>query len=164
MCLAVQGSLADSVKQIMSAALNLQGMGFLFPLAGIKLHYIGGIGHCWFVTMVMVCYGFTVLLKGSRIERYIDRYMGLSLLLAVPVQILLAMVGIQTSYILQYFIGYFFCRGEKRLENRKPMLFSILTVLMLAVMVLRLVTNRFLDGTVFYDHVIARLSFNVLGI
>ena len=34
---------------------------------------------------------------------------------------------------------------------------------MILTLMLRIITNRIIDGTVFYDHVIARLSFNVLG-
>lgn len=162
--LAVSGQWEDSLRQLLSSLLNIQGLNYLLPRAGISLHYVGGIGHCWFVTMIMLCYGLTVLVKGSRLEGYIDSHPRTALLLAVLVQIVLAMAGIQSSYVMQYFIGYFYSRSEARIEAQKPQIYVGCTVLMFALMVLRLVANRVIDGTVFYDHVIARLSFNALGV
>lgn len=114
----IKGDVINGIKQIFCAALNLQGFRYLLPGFDVKLHFIGGIGHCWFVTMIMFCYVLTALIKGSRIERRIDCRLGLAIGLAITLQIVLAYLGIQISYIIQFFVGYFYRRSEDKCEQR----------------------------------------------
>ena len=118
-CLAIQGKWLDSFRQLFSAAFNFQGLNYLFFASNLQWNYIEGIGHCWFVTMIMLCYILTVLLKGSKTETLIDKNPIKSLLVAVVVQIVFAMLGVQLSYIFQYFLGYFYHRHEKQFEEKK---------------------------------------------
>lgn len=162
-CILWKDGIIVACKQLLSAALNLQGLSYLIPRAGIKLHYIGGLGHCWFVTMIMLCYVLMAFIKETKFEKLIDNNNILFLLLSVIGQIVLALIGIQISYIIQFFFGYFFCRTEKTKNLSSDWLVRVAFFPMLVVILIRLITRHFFDGTVMYDYIVARLSFNVLG-
>lgn len=162
--LAINGKHERALTQFVSTLLNLQGLNRIFYLIPeIGAANLGGIKHCWFLTVIMVCYTLVVLLKNSKLESAVDKHPRTSLLLAGVAQIVCAYAGIQLSYVIQFFIGYFYCRAEDRLSHTKGRVLSIATVAMIAACIIRLSANRIIDGTIFYDRVIARVSFVIIA-
>lgn len=79
----------------------------------------------------------------------------------------LSSVGIQIIYILQFFIGYFLFKLDiKETQNKwvSKKAFVFLTVASVVLAGIRLITNRYIDGTVLYDRIIARWSFSIIAI
>lgn len=152
-------------QQMAEALLNLIGFSKLvtFPTA-IGSKHLSAISHCWFLTIIMICYIITAIIKGSKIERQVEEHARLFLIIGIFAQIGIAFLGVQLSYILQYFIGYFFCRCEEKVTYKSYKFFVELSAVTVVLCVGRFIANRFLDNTIFYDDVIARLSFNALAI
>ena len=162
--LVISGMFERAFTQFWSTLLNLQGLNRIFyyipEIGGTNL---GGLKHCWFLTVIMLCYVFVVLIKNSKLESVIDKHPGFSLLLAGIVQLVCVYVGVQLSYVIQFFIGYFYCRVEERLSPTKGIVLAVTTILVVVVCVVRFTAHRMIDGTIFYDRVIARVSFVVIA-
>lgn len=162
---AVCGDVIGAFLQIVESLLNLVGLNWiiLYPIQ-IGKHHVAGLSHCWFLTAIMLCYGITALLKGSKLEAHIDRHSGKYLLGAIVLQMVMAYAGIQLCYVIQYFTGYFFRRAENRQQGKMGRIFAVCTVVMIALCGARLVVRGIIDGSVLYDRILARLSFNALGV
>ena len=143
---------------------NLQGIQNVFRF--ISLPVFKGLGQTWFVTVIAFCYILMVAFKKAvKIECWIDQHLAISLLVGVALQVGFSYLGIQLSYFLQFFIGYFVTRktdGKNEWIHMKS--FTFVTVFTIILAGLRLYARQTIDGTVLYDMVIARLSFNALAI
>lgn len=141
---------------------------YLFNIQGINkiFHYVtvpnfSGLGHTWFVTIIMICYLIMLLIKKNKtIEESIVNNKIKYLLGSIIVQFILAFFGIQIINILCFFYGYFW--NQKQLKQKKK--YIVLTLLMIALTILRLIFYIYFDGKIIYDRIILRYSFIVLGI
>ena len=132
--------------------LDLQGLKFIFST--IKDLFIGP----WFFTNIMCCY--ILLLCYLRIEKkhpeafHLFDYGGI---IPLSVFVLLAMCRISTDGALAFFIG--FCLKRKKLLEKNIKFNIIPAVAYFTVAVaLRLIGKRYIDGSVFYDEVIAPVT------
>lgn len=140
--------------------LNLQGISRVF--INMNIPAIEGMEQTWFVTVIFLCYIIMFFLqKFPHLEEKIITKYYWFVLIVIFLQICFVYCGIQLSYIIQFFIGYFCARIKTKSVKRTIIMLS---VLMLIVCFFRILSQKFIDGTVFYNHVIARLSFNVLSI
>lgn len=62
-----------AVKTFFVSLLNLQGLNALLKISfSVGNMHISGLGHCWFLTIIMLCYLLVCLIKQTKIERIID--------------------------------------------------------------------------------------------
>lgn len=155
------------IKPLFVYAVNAQGIWNIFR--GVKLPVFQGMGQTWFVTVIFLCYVLMVFLKNSKLEMLVSSHPVVALLVSVALQMCFCYVGVQLSYILQFFIGYFISlKREKNEDNGSNWVTAkrIIVVFFLAVVLsaVRIVVRKNIDGSILYDMIIARLSFNALGI
>lgn len=138
----------------------------IFDLSGINalihtnIENIDGLAQAWFLIPLSICYAVMVFVKNkSKLDNLINNNFKAFLIISVIIQIIFAYLGIQLSYIFQFFNGYYFAK-EDRINKCN---FKLLTLIIFITCVIRLVTNRYIDGTILYDNVIARLSMNILA-
>lgn len=141
-------------------ALNMQGIDRVFTYC--KYSSLSGFGHTWFVTIIMICYFITLLLKSvNEVERVLSKNKKRTLVTVGAIQIALAFFGVQIGYIICFLIGYFWPNHTWDLNAK---MYKKLSVAVLFSIILRLVTHVLWDNTIFYNLVIARWTFVVLAI
>ncbi len=97
---------------------NVQGIKNIFY--NLKYTTISGLAQTWFLTVLFISYFLMLALKKQKkIESIIDNHNSISFLFSILIQVLLAYVGIQSSYILQFFVGYFLGRKVKKQKGLK---------------------------------------------
>lgn len=152
--------LAMEWKGFLTCFFNLQGVSFI--LLDFKISCVSGLGQTWFLTVIIICYVFTYFLKKhSAAEEKIIAHWKIWLSAALILQIVLAYIGIQISYFLEFFIGYFLAKIKIEKNTGLAVKITCCTVLCC---IIRVLARKSIDGTIFYDHVIARISFNVLAL
>ena len=156
-------------KSILLYLFDLQGLNRV--LINAKLPTFLGMGQTWFITVIAICYLLMSLIKNTTVEKIIDRHFPICLMISIGIQMLLAYLGIQIAYILQFFIGYFLVRNsywnddcKQNSRNRNIIILISSTILMVFFMLLRVILHKTIDGTIFYDRIISRWSFNSLAI
>ena len=94
------------LEALLTMLLNLQGLEKLFYRTSISV--IAGYGQTWFLTVLAVCYMLTLMIKQfPGIEDYIKKHLLKAFIVAVVLQMVLALVHIQIGGIICYFLGYF---------------------------------------------------------
>ena len=148
-----------SIKNFVLNLFSIQGINRI--LLNLDTGSIEGYGQTWFLTILWVCYFIMLLLKSNkRIDYYLsNRPVCLFAILAV-LQIVMAFCGVQMVYIICYFMGYFLSRKEWL--NKK--IYALITCLFIVLSIVRLTTRNIFDGTILYDHIIARWSFVAMAI
>lgn len=129
--------------------LNLEGLNFIF--SNIKDLFIGP----WFFTNIMCCY--LLLLCYLRIEKKHPNIINIFSnggFIPLLLFIALAMCRISTDGALAFFIG-FALKRKKLLEVYKRTNGFIAIVCCISAVTLRLIGKHYIDGSVFYDEVIA---------
>lgn len=126
-----------------------------------------GAVHLWFLTVLMLCYLITPLL--SKIKRKLINIRKLSIILIISfcifVQVFCAyFINISFAlghpfstyliYLFVYIIGYYYSYfvEDKEINNKKIVIF---TSIMDISMITRVVCNKLMDGSVFYDRIMA---------
>lgn len=140
-------------------ALNLQGINRVF--LNLKYTAVFGVGQTWFLTVLMLSYFIMLLIKQKKIEHIITKHKWISLSTAILIQCVLLLIGVQIVYILCFFTGYFI---EKLPSFKNKKQFALLTLSLLLVAAVRIISRKYIDGTMIYDQVIARWSFILLAI
>lgn len=159
MCAAINHTFAGT--PLLLYIFNIQGVNRIF----YNLSYctVAGLAQTWFLTILFVSYFLMLALKKQKtMEYWIDNHKLVSMILAIFVQAAVAYIGVQLSYILQFFIGYFLGRHiskNKEIEKKNILIFALVAIALTGV---RLVLRNSIDGSILYDRVIARLSFNFL--
>lgn len=155
------------ISSLLLYLFDIQGLNRI--IVNVDLPTYLGMGQTWFITVIVVCYFLMTLLKNSKFEKTVDCHTDLFFILSICIQILLAYLGIQLAYIIQFFIGYFLSR--KRYWNRseqeikmKGRVVAFTTVLMAVMLVSRFALHSMIDGSLFYDRIISRWSFNFLAL
>ena len=150
--------------QILINIFNLQGIDRLLDIS--KLNIIlcpKALQHCWFLTVIFFSYIIMLWLKSSKIEKYIESKPVILLNIFILLQIALAFYGIHIALIICFFLGYFYGKYisyNKSLSKKDFIIISIITFL---VCLLRLISRKYIDGTILYNSVIAGWSFNFLA-
>lgn len=145
---------------------NLQGLtNFLFmnDLTGYWAPLNQGLGHFWFVTIIMLCY---LLVPGlNAVYRQLPwlRKNIWSVLLAIVfvVEPMLLFYNIKIGYIVLFFIGFFFACKKVEITH---CLFFFSMVVFAFLIVMRLVSRTWLDDTVIYNHYISGLASTAVGL
>lgn len=121
--------------------LNLQGLGFIF--IKIKGYFalpesMDGIGHFWFLTVIMLCYLLLILMKkleSTSFMKNVEKNPKVEVVLCiliVAVQIALAYVGFQIVYFIEFFLGYAMNKKDLSFKGKKSfLLISLIMVVAL---------------------------------
>lgn len=142
--------------------LNLQGIPFVFR--GIKKWpVISGGGQLWFLTVIFACYIIMYWAKKYRADSWVDKHLLQTFIASGFVVIIVTPLNIVLSYFWIYFLGYFWARTDKKLSMKRKA-FCILTGATLALGVGRFVCRTILDGTPFYEVIVARVSMCLLAV
>ena len=147
------------IKNLVLNLFCLQGINRI--LIHIDTGSIEGYGQTWFLTILWVNYFAMLLLKVNKpVDDYLSNRLACLFCSLVILQIVMAFCGVQLVYIICYFMGYFLSRKEWL--NKKN--YALITCLFIVLSVVRLVLRNISDGTVLYDHIIARWSFVAMAI
>ncbi|MBQ8299167.1 MAG: acyltransferase [Clostridia bacterium] len=143
--------------------LNLQGFDFLLPKSNFPV--IQNITYLWFLTVIMLCYFLTVIIK--RFDKkynnslYTDnKKLFKTFLLLIFVDVILAYLGFNFGYFLAYFLGYVLGKRNKEITLKKY-LFATLT--MLLAISIRLICKNTIDNTTLYNMVVVIFTHTALA-
>ena len=152
-------------KIIFEGNINIiEYLKYLINMQGILGVTDGGV-HLWFLTALMICYLTTPLLESIKSKKLkLNKAIGI-LFIYVIIQIFCAyIVNINFAlghpfstyliYLLTYIIGYYYSYYTQNKEfNSKK--FVIFTLIMIILMVIRVISNKLIDGSILYDRIIA---------
>lgn len=144
---------------------NLQGyQHFIEFMPAIQL--IEGTEHLWFITVLFICYGLTLLVKLIKVDfTQVKKWILILIFsLCVIIAFVAAYFGVRLDYILVYFIGYFVSALAIK-TNWKSVLITF--VLMCAFIALRLVVKKYCDehGDIpVYTQVVMPLSYITMAL
>ncbi len=149
-------------KQFFFLITNLQGLNYLNWKCNFYSAVIG-MGHLWFVTMIMTC---SLLLPVSYRLVQLDKenrkkWIIIVAVLIVIVQPLLIKTGIQLSYLISFFLGFLISRLGMQITDKK---FLTITGGMILVTGVRFLLRRYLDTSDYYDRYFALVSAAAIGI
>lgn len=135
----------DLVKSIMYL-FCLQGIYFICPF--IPFTEIEPLGNLWFITIILLCYLLTIILKNFEKKHSVSvagATVVLLLIWLVPkILMCFSLSYIDTQYFVAYFIGYYISKFN--VKNNK-WTFWLLGLFMFAVaIVIRLTAKMYLDG------------------
>lgn len=162
--LVIKGDYQLAFIQVVESFFNLQGLHSIvyIPFA-LGNGHLPGLAHCWFLTVIVLCYVGVVLLKNSCVEKFGDNHPGMLLLLAILFHIAFCFINIAIGCFIVFFVGYFYRRLESSCKTSN-VLFVYMTLVMLVAVAIRLVLKKYIDGERFYDFFIASFSSNVCAI
>ena len=162
--LIVKGNYQFALIQIVESFLNLQGIHniILFPFA-LGNGHLPGLAHCWFLTVIMLCYISIVFLKNSRVEKFGDNHPGLLLLFSIVLHIAFCFINVAIGCFIIFFIGYFYRRLESTRKTSNSFL-ALITFATLVAVSIRIALKKIIDGECFYDIFIASFSSNMCAI
>lgn len=162
--LIVKGDYQFALRQIVESLFNLQGLHNVlhFPIA-LGNGHMPGLAHCWFLTIIMLCYIGVIFLKNSCAEKFGDNHPGILLLLVIALHIAFCFINIAIGCFVIFFVGYFFRRLEY-LSKTLNYFFAKMTFVMLLAVAIRIVLKKIIDGDFFYDFFISSFSSNVCAI
>lgn len=148
--------------EVIILTLNLQGIAWVFtilPKMGSYGTALIGLSHLWFVTVIFICYVLVVAVKNK--ESYIKRHNTLICYCSLFALIIAAFLGINLIYFICFFIGYAVGQGNKQFKKRQ-VIFS--TLIMIISLVVRLISKKYIDGTVLYDTIVVGISHTILAL
>ncbi len=151
-----------SAIEVIILTLNLQGIAWaftMFPKMGSYGTALIGLSHLWFVTIIMICYVLVIAVKSK--ELYIKRHENMIRCFSLLAFVFAAFLGINLIYIICFFMGYAVGRGNKQ-PMKRQVIYS--TLLMLVSLAIRLISKKYLDGTVIYDTIIVGISHTILAL
>lgn len=139
-----------SIEVLLIQVLNFQG---------ITNTYFLGLGHLWFVTVIMICYLLMPIIykmneRNNNLNLY--KFLFVSVILVI-LQIILSfslnnhLIGIYLVYIYVYFLGYYSKKIRWVDLARYTNIFLIVAVVSILV---RFGLRYVFDGSVLYDNVI----------
>lgn len=153
------------IKQWIILFADLQGLtNFLFynDVTGYYSPLAQGIGHFWFVTIIMLCYLLVPLFEKVCEFRFWERHTGAILLATVLVlQPILLFYNVQISSIVVFYLGYLFAKNGIEMNGKR---FIAVTLAMILLFCCRLSLRNYIDGTVIYNQYIACLSNYAIGL
>lgn len=164
------------IKIIFEGNINIiEYLKYLINMQGILGVTDGGV-HLWFLTALMLCYLITPLLEiiKRKNKKLKLRKTIIILCIYVIVQIFCAYFvninfalghhfSVYLIYLFTYVIGYYYSyyTQNKEINSKK---FVIFTLIMIMSMLIRVVSNKLIDGTILYDRIIAMYTNVVFAI
>lgn len=153
-------------KQWIVLFVNLQGLtNFLFfnDQIGYWSPLNIGLGHFWFVTIILLCYLLVPVVNACYkqlpwLQRNVWKFLLLLLFVAEPI---LVYYNITIGNILIFFIGFFFAKKKIVIT---PKLFTWSMIAMCLFVSLRVLSRNYLDDTILYNHYISGLASKAIGI
>lgn len=153
------------IKQWMILFTDLQGLtNFLFynDITGYCSPLDQGVGHFWFVTIIMLCYLTVPLFEKVCEFNFWKKHSGAIVVATILVlQPILLFYNVQIGAIVVFFLGYLYARSGIKLNGKR---FIVMTLAMILLLGSRLIMRNYLDGTVLYNHYIANLSNYAIGL
>lgn len=154
-----------ALKNFLETLFNLQGIHFIFRVPfKLGTYHISGLSHCWFLTVIIICCLLVVALKNSKIERFVENHIILSLCILIILHISLSFINVTIGEFVIFFVGYFF----KRIESKDNLLGSKYTfaivALSLVAFIARVLLRRYFDDTPIYNGFIASFVSNVCAV
>ena len=162
--LILEGYYKFAILQMFEALLNIQGIHSIirFPFE-LGHNHLPCLGHCWFLTVIMLCYLLVLWVKESRVEYFVDQHPYVSLILAILLHVVFSFVNVAIGSLVIFFVGYFFKRKNLFPKYSRGSLICLFLVMSIAIVV-RILLKRIIDGEAFYDLFIASISSNVCAI
>ena len=163
--LLIQCEYVFAIQNFLESLFNLQGIHFIIH-APFKLgnYHISGLSHCWFLTVIIICYLLIIALKNSKIERFVDNHIILSLNILIILHFSLSFINVTIGTFVIFFIGYFF----KRIELKNNLLSSKFTcaiiILSLAAFSARVLLRYYIDDSPIYNCFIAPIVSNICAV
>ena len=149
----IRGTQLPSVKECIFFFFNLQGLSFI--ICGLPKVAPGP----WFFTVIMFCYLATVGYHICRKHiKNLDKILfGYSGIIPLTVFILLVFLRVNLNGLLAYMVG-FGLKKRKLLEKKRIYNIFISMVVFILAVGIRLVTKRYIDGSVLYDQILAPVT------
>lgn len=151
-----------TISQPLFLLTNMQGLNYIYWKSELY-GAVSGLGHLWFTTEIMLCYLLVPLFQKvlNMIGRKKSTWLIIMSVIIIVIQPLAIQIGIQTSYIITFFLGYLVCKLGCKITNR---LFSVITLGCVGITAVRFVLMRIMDGTNYYDRYFALISAAAIGI
>lgn len=151
-----------TICQALFMLTNMQGLNYIYWKSELYSAVLG-LGHLWFTTEIMLCYLLVPIFNKviNMIGQKKRTWLTIMSLIIIVIQPLAIQIGIQTSYIITFFLGYLVCKLGCKITNR---LFLIITLGCIGITVLRFVFMQIMDGTNYYDRYLALISAAAVGI
>ena len=133
---------------------GLQNFLFLKDLFTPESPMANGLGHFWFVTIIMLCYFIAyIVVPSNKIKLFV--------ILLVVLQPFLLMIDITINYVLVFMGGVFYGRYQKTVRFKT---FIIVTVIACLLVLLRFLSRQHIDGSFIYNLYIVPLANDAIGI
>ena len=149
------------LRDIILLSTNTQGISWIirfFPEIS-RGGMLGGLAHLWFVSVIILCYFILIVVK--KYEKNINSYnLHIVCIASLVIFVLLRLCGINISYFLCFFIGYFL-RKKELIPTSKYWLLSVCTIISILI---RLICKKYFDGTDLYNNIIVCLTHIVISI
>lgn len=152
-------------KQWIILFANMQGLkNFLFhnDLTGYYSPLEQGLGHLWFVTIIMICYLLVPIMEKVFEFPFWKRHSIVLILVTVfvlwPV---LLFYNVAIGSIMIFFLGFLFAKHGIEVNDKRFVLASLLLVFLFGT---RLLARACIDGAIIYNYYIASLSNSVIGL
>mgnify|MGYP002852618695 CR=1 FL=1 len=153
------------IKQWIILFADLQGLtNFLFynDLTGYYSPLAQGLGHFWFVTIIMLCYLLVPLFEKYASSGFWKKHsIAIIVTTVFVVQPVLLFYNVQISALVVFFLGYLFAKNGIEMTGKK---FISMTLAMILLFGCRLIMRNYIDGTVIYNRYIANLSNYAIGL
>ena len=151
------GSIIDKPHfDLLPCLIGVQGTGFLTPF---NLPIYRAMSHTWFVTTILICYLFTLVLCNEKGLSFVDKYKWQITIMSCIAQIILARIGFQIGYFIIFFTGFIIARlGKSDISKRALLSFIAMFILGATRILLHGLENWF------YNSVIAIWSAGAIGI
>lgn len=117
---------------------------------------IGGGAHLWFISVIFLCYLVTPFLQ--KIKKRLIIVILILIAVGDGLCYLSHVGGMTILYTSVYIIGYYFRNKEKEITEVNAVAIIILSL------IIRLVSMKYLDGTVIYDCLLVYLTHTALAI
>lgn len=144
---------------------NMQGLtNFVFynDITGYYSPLAQGLGHFWFVSVIMLCYSLVPFFEKVCEFESCKRY-GKTIIIVVifVIQPVLLYYNVQIAYFVLFFLGYLFAKNKIEITTKRFFIFTTLTVFIFAI---RLFSRKYIDDTVIYNFYMANLSNSAIGL
>lgn len=141
---------------------NMQGLNYIYWKSELYSAVLG-LGHLWFTTEIMLCYLLVPIFNKviNMVGQKKRTWLIIMSMIIIVIQPLAIQIGIQTSYIIVFFLGYLVCKLGCKITNH---LFLIITLGCIGITVLRFIFMQIIDGTNYYDRYFALISAAAVGI
>ncbi len=142
---------AVASSTIIAYCLDLEGLLFLGGLFSSFFKSIPSLDPLWFTTVIMLCYLLVPILQREKfISRRVNSIVGMSAFLLIGTLLCVCFFSwVRLPYFFFFTIGYFLGKFSF-LSKVNGKIFSVYTVLFLLSIMVRMVLNRYIDGTNIY--------------